>query len=1170
MWKFSRILICAAFTLAPFFPAQTLTAQGGYPFIVNYSLYSVIDKHQTAIEQGPDNMMFFANPKGIITFDGDQWGFLAQDNSVYSLLFDSISEQLYAGGQNDFGFLRKDARGNYTYQSLSDKSLSGEIYNHIELTSDEVYFASEKSIVAFSRFGNKLVHQWQSVPENPFTGICRVGKKVFALVSKKGIFELSGDKMNLLKNTGIPQEARILFSFSFDAKNTMFGTTKNGLFLFDGTKAVPYGISDSTYLNGSVLQNGTNLSRTHFALGTLIGGCLVINKSTRKTDHTLNYNTGLPDDEVYALGRDRSSGLWISNSYGLSRLDIEMPVKNFGRYQGLNGSITSVLNFNGTLYVGTSEGVYRLAEVKEYSSQNVRVKINTEPKKSTTSAIKSATTATTATTAPETGNAKDQQNQVKSKSGKGFFARIFSSPVKKDEAQADLKKEEEIIKKQQLQFRNEKIYTLQSVTHKYEKISGISEKCKQLVAAEDRILVSTNSGLFEIANGKASPVLKDKYVLFISRSQVPGRFFVSTSEGLYSIISLNGDWEVEYHFTELPQTIYSAVETAPNELWLGSENTLYKVSTNALGALKDVRSFSIDSRYAEQVHVRFINQALYLFLSSGIYSFTQDSLVPLGTTTPDFFSVPVYLFSDGPEVWIRNNGYWESMCDSGLYNKTIDLFLNLFPEIQYISFDEDGNLWLIDNSNNLAKIDAEGIHRYSTDFNLFIKDIRNNQELLTSISGIEIRYEDLALEFRIVAPFYVKSSTTQYQYKLEGLRDSWSSWSSNPVISVPVLPAGKYTLHVRAKNIFGKVSEEKSISFRVKPPWWLSIWFLALVVAVMAVLVWFFIGVRTRKLQHDKKVLEQKVKERTAEIERQKDEIQTQNNELAERNEEILQQKEEIEAQRDEIEAQKNEMEIQRDQIALQNKEITDSIQYARRIQTAVLPSDQYLSGLLPESFVFFQPRDIVSGDFYWMTHRSGKTIVAAADCTGHGVPGAFMSMLGVSFLNEIVNAEGIVTPSEILFRLRDRIKTTLSRGGQEHETKDGMDIALCALDPATSTVEYAGAFNSLYLIRNKEFTEYKADKMPISIFESRALPYTNHSFRFQPNDVIYIFSDGYMDQFGGPAGRKLMSRQFKELLISNHLQPMQKQKLLLESFIRDWIGNNAQVDDMLIIGMRI
>jgi serine phosphatase RsbU (regulator of sigma subunit) len=416
----------------------------------------------------------------------------------------------------------------------------------------------------------------------------------------------------------------------------------------------------------------------------------------------------------------------------------------------------------------------------------------------------------------------------------------------------------------------------------------------------------------------------------------------------------------------------------------------------------------------------------------------------------------------------------------------------------------------------------------------------------------------------------VKSSTTQYQYKLEGLRDAWSSWSNNPVISVPVLPSGKYTLHVRAKNIFGKISGEKSISFKVKPPWWSSIWFLGIVVVALAALVWLFIGVRTRKLKHDKRVLEQKVKERTAEIERQKDEIQIQNNELAERNEEIMQQKEEIEAQRDEIEAQKNEMEIQRDQIAFQNKEITDSIQYAKRIQTAVLPSDQYLSELLPESFVFFRPRDIVSGDFYWMTHRSGKTIIAAADCTGHGVPGAFMSMLGVSFLNEIVNAEGVITPSEILFRLRDRIKTTLSRGGQEHETKDGMDIALCSLDPETKTVEYAGAFNSLYLIRNKEFTEYKADKMPISIFESRALPYTNHSFRFQPDDVLYIFSDGYMDQFGGPNGRKLMSRQFKELLVSNHLQPMQKQKQLLETFIREWIGNNSQVDDMLIIGMRI
>lgn len=256
--------------------------------------------------------------------------------------------------------------------------------------------------------------------------------------------------------------------------------------------------------------------------------------------------------------------------------------------------------------------------------------------------------------------------------------------------------------------------------------------------------------------------------------------------------------------------------------------------------------------------------------------------------------------------------------------------------------------------------------------------------------------------------------------------------------------------------------------------------------------------------------------------------------------------------------------------ITKQKQEITDSIKYASRIQKAVLPSPTFINNAIPEHFVLFMPRDIVSGDFYWMTRKNEKIVLVAADCTGHGVPGAFMSMLGVSFLYEIVNKENVLKPSEILNRLRNHIKTTLSQTGKFDEQKDGMDISLCVIDKEGMKLEWAGAYNPLYQIRKGELTEYKADKMPVAIHLNDHMSFTNHEVEIIPGDSFYMFSDGYSDQFGGSDGRKFMSKKFKELLTTIYDKSMEDQKNILQTAHFDWKGEHEQVDDILVVGFRI
>ncbi|MFC2104596.1 SpoIIE family protein phosphatase, partial [Bacteroidota bacterium] len=302
--------------------------------------------------------------------------------------------------------------------------------------------------------------------------------------------------------------------------------------------------------------------------------------------------------------------------------------------------------------------------------------------------------------------------------------------------------------------------------------------------------------------------------------------------------------------------------------------------------------------------------------------------------------------------------------------------------------------------------------------------------------------------------------------------------------------------------------------------------------------------------------LEKKVLERTSEI-RKKNEI-------------LEQQKEEITSQRDHIEIQKQNVINQLDKIAKQKKEITDSINYAKRIQTAALPTDDYIKKVIDDYFILFKPRDIVSGDFYWIKRINEYIIIIAADCTGHGVPGAFMSMLGISLLNEIIQKREVTQANQALNELRNQIKQSLGQTEDFGTTRDGMDIAFCALNTKTKILQFSGAFNPLYFIRDNELNIIKGDNMPVGIHYKAENSFTNHEIQLKPNDIIYIFSDGYCDQLGGEKNKKFMSKRFRELLIENHKNSMFEQKKILNNTIEKWQDGCEQIDDILVIGVRM
>lgn len=388
----------------------------------------------------------------------------------------------------------------------------------------------------------------------------------------------------------------------------------------------------------------------------------------------------------------------------------------------------------------------------------------------------------------------------------------------------------------------------------------------------------------------------------------------------------------------------------------------------------------------------------------------------------------------------------------------------------------------------------------------------------------------------------------RYTFILEGYEDEWNPATLLHKSTYSNLNPGKYTFRVKAIAADGQQSPESSFSFEILPPWWSTLWFRISAALLVILIIYLIYQWRIRTFKQRQKELEKIVKERTAEI--------------SEKNEELLQQKEEILTQRNEIEIKKNQME-------LIHKDLMNSIEYARFIQRNIFTSQELLSKNFKEHMLMFYPRDNVSGDFYWWAKMGSRIVITIADCTGHGVPGALMSMLGISFLREIVVKEHLLEPGKILNKLRTEVINALSQKMELGKQKDGMDLALISIDLEKKQLQYAGARNPLIIIRNNEIIEFKADKAPISVYV-KMRPFTTHDIELQENDQIYLFTDGYPDQFGGQKGQKFKRKPFKELLQSLANMPMQEQLAELKDHFHNWKKNYEQIDDITVLGLKI
>lgn len=409
---------------------------------------------------------------------------------------------------------------------------------------------------------------------------------------------------------------------------------------------------------------------------------------------------------------------------------------------------------------------------------------------------------------------------------------------------------------------------------------------------------------------------------------------------------------------------------------------------------------------------------------------------------------------------------------------------------------------------------------------------------------IEISYKESVISFDFVALNYVSPEKNQFAYILEGFDDKWNYVGNKRSATYTSLDPGRYIFRVKASNNDGIWNEKgTSLIIVVTPPFWATWWFRSLMILLFAGSIVGIYAVRINSITKQKLVLEELVKHRTSELENQAELLKEVNVEITEQGRHI-------------------------EKLYI---ELKDSIRAAQAIQKSILPSSNLIKRYLPKSFILNKPKDMVGGDFYWFNVVKNKIIFAAVDCTGHGVSGAFMSITSHHLLNHCITNKDF-SASQILNKLNEEVVKELNASNEDERTLDGMDIALCVLDKERNILEYSGAANTLYIIRNKKVIQIKGDKFPIGLsIDDKLHTFTNHEIPLQPGDKIYMFSDGYPDQLGGKDGiEKFKYPNFRELLIKISDQEMDKQRMLLEETFTNWKRNVEQLDDILVIGFQV
>lgn len=576
--------------------------------------------------------------------------------------------------------------------------------------------------------------------------------------------------------------------------------------------------------------------------------------------------------------------------------------------------------------------------------------------------------------------------------------------------------------------------------------------------------------------------------------------------------------------------IYSILCDSENLRWVGTDG-LGLVEHTAGIFIKVNEKSNIDAKSVYSIVKSHSGNVWFNMSENGIYKFDGSSISNYNTGNGLSDNNPLSIVTNKNQVMVvHSNGI-------DILNEKNNQFkyyyfndFNLEPNLNASFADKKGNIY-IGTNKGLVLFNSGALLSDPLSPLVSFSNISINNDLVNTLNKGKFKSNQNNITFNYHAVWFKIGEKIKYKYKLVGIDKGYKP-TENKSISYSGLQPGKYTFYLSASNGEGNWSKPIVYSFTIAKPLWQLWWVWIIAVVLIYIAIYVIIKYRVNLLKREKKILEHKVQLRT---------------------QEIVNQSKIIEAK---------------------NKDITDSIEYAKKIQDSILPNIDFIKQHLPQSFIFYKQKDIVSGDFYWFTVKQNIIVFAAVDCTGHGVPGAFMSLIGNNILNQIVNEKNITNPASILMQLNDGVLKALYGNKTYAAAKDGMDIGICAIDHSTQSLLFSGAMRPLYFCRAGNLEEISGDKVSIGTHLNEGVhkdfTFKNKEIKFEKDDVFYLSTDGYADQFGGEKGKKMMKKNFKTLLQLNCLKGMEQQEKIVSESFMEWKGNFEQVDDILVIGFKL
>ncbi|MBS3912967.1 MAG: hypothetical protein KG003_00555 [Bacteroidetes bacterium] len=902
------ILACVAFTWT-----QILPAQNGGAFFADFHLTGKARQIKAyGMVQDFEGNMHMATIGGVVVFDGTTTTLVG--TGVGTNVLEHVADNLktYAGCDGRIGYIKRNNFGKFVFTRIPLDGVDDQSFTNIFAVGKDVYFQSTDWVIRVT--DDKVTSKWKRPAEGDFSGIFAIKNVLFVNVSGSGLYTLEAGgkfKKHPVNDSRIAEQLLVFCTPRAD-NEMVLGTDNNELFVFNGAQLTQINIDKSAYLQSKLLVAGKKLDNTYMVVSTFTGGLMVINMYNGIVAEMYNTSTGFPVDEVNCITIDKNQGIWASHEMGITRIDRNIPVRFFSAYPGLTARVYSLAETNGNLFVGCADGLYQLSAVENLAEYErllqQQSRINQEHHNDAKGSGKPGSSKTDDPDDPENTNPEPANSNTPDKAESSPDPGSTTNPSSTDETAIDRagKRIKDIRNRIKDRVRggtgtggtdkgtdnpkgesaqkgggysyyipteHKTIYKFAAVGQNtnsqfvYKKVPGISSKVRKILITPNRLICVTNTGLYEYSGG----VIKRLCEGDIKDAVVSGSRLVFISTRGPQILEANGvihDITINPKYRNLATTYLDN----QNTLWLGGINQVLKVTLGPYGTVVKEKLIEVPSEFPDNIHICRTGDITYFASGGGIFEYQQsnESAVQSNIPLPQDNELFEYrINANGNTLFVKTIEGWKEL--KGRESIPMGL-MDVLEGVWYVSKGTTGNVWAVNNAGNIYYLNrsAPSIPGYSG-FNVFIRGVLGFNGTAFDLSDLNISYKEGTVEIQWGSNLYLQSDGTWYQFKIQGTgNNNWSQWTKATSYKVSLNP-GKYTFIVRARDILGKVSPERKLSFYIQPPFWQTWWFYSIMALVLGGAIYFVFRWRNRALIENQKRLESMVKERTVELAEEKE-----------------------------------------------------------------------------------------------------------------------------------------------------------------------------------------------------------------------------------------------------------------------------------------------------------